>query len=87
MKNECLAIFLIITLLHSFLLRAFINVFCQHTQLHEDFVCAVFMVGLRHATPSAIIGLMIPNLDMTSERVKSQEPLTKVSIEYCEELQ
>lgn len=54
-------------ILNSFLL----NVFCQHTQLHQDFVSAVFEVGLRHATPSAIIELMIPNLDMTSERVKS----------------
>ena len=63
--------FWIISLLHSFSSVPFINVFRQHTQLHQDFACAVFKVGLRHATPSAIIGLMIPNLDMTSERVKS----------------
>ena len=49
----------------------FINVFRQHTQLHRDFVCAVFEVGLRYATPSGIMEQMIPNLDITSERVKS----------------
>ena len=58
----------------------FINVFRQHTQLHQDFVCAVFEVGLRHATPSAIIDLMIPNLDMTSERVKSHLQRCRLNI-------
>ena len=54
--------------------------FRQHTQLHEDFVCAVFKVGLRHATPSAITEQMIPNLDMTSERVKSHLQRCRLNI-------
>lgn len=43
----------------------------RHTQLHRDFVSTVFEIGLRHATPNAIVELMTPNLDITNARVKS----------------
>ena len=43
----------------------------RHTQLHRDFVSTVFEIGLRHATPNAIVELVTPNLDITNARVKS----------------
>jgi len=41
-------------------------------ELHRDFVSAVFDVGLKHSSPSAIMEFMRPNPDVTSERVKSR---------------
>ncbi|KAL7534499.1 hypothetical protein ACHAXR_007624, partial [Thalassiosira sp. AJA248-18] len=40
-------------------------------ELHRDFVSAIFDVGLKHSSPSAIMEFMRPNPDVTSERVKS----------------
>mmetsp|Transcript_3018 Transcript_3018/g.6439 ORF Transcript_3018/g.6439 Transcript_3018/m.6439 type:complete len:1543 (+) Transcript_3018:112-4740(+) len=40
-------------------------------ELHRDFVSAIFDVGLKHSSPSAIMEHMRPNPDVTSERVKS----------------
>jgi SHAQKYF class myb-like DNA-binding protein len=40
-------------------------------ELHRDFVAAVFEVGLKHSSPSAIMEHMKQNPDVTSERVKS----------------
>jgi len=40
-------------------------------ELHRDFVSAVFDVGLKHSSPSAILEHMTPNEAITSERVKS----------------
>jgi len=39
--------------------------------LHRDFVSAIFDVGLKHASPSAILEHMTPNNKITSERIKS----------------
>lgn len=39
--------------------------------LHRDFVSAIFDVGLKHASPSAILENMTPNEQITSERIKS----------------
>eukprot|EP00594_Rhizosolenia_setigera_P012547 CAMPEP_0178965954 /NCGR_PEP_ID=MMETSP0789-20121207/16630_1 /TAXON_ID=3005 /ORGANISM="Rhizosolenia setigera, Strain CCMP 1694" /LENGTH=821 /DNA_ID=CAMNT_0020651119 /DNA_START=171 /DNA_END=2633 /DNA_ORIENTATION=+ len=40
--------------------------------LHRDFVSAIFDVGLKHSSPSAILEFMAPTSeDITSERVKS----------------
>ncbi|KAL7551953.1 hypothetical protein ACHAWF_015878, partial [Thalassiosira exigua] len=41
-------------------------------ELHRDFVSAIFDVGLKHSSPSAIMEFMSPNPDVTSERVKSR---------------
>ncbi|EED95238.1 predicted protein [Thalassiosira pseudonana CCMP1335] len=40
-------------------------------ELHRDFVSAIFDVGLKHSSPSAILEYMAANPDLTSERVKS----------------
>ena len=40
-------------------------------ELHRDFVAAVFEVGLKHSSPSAIMEHMRQNPNVTSERVKS----------------
>lgn len=40
-------------------------------ELHRDFVSAIFDVGLKHASPSALMEFMHPNPEITSERVKS----------------
>ena len=40
-------------------------------ELHRDFVAAVFEVGLKHSSPSAIMEHMKQNPNVTSERVKS----------------
>ncbi|KAL9190977.1 hypothetical protein ACHAXT_000683 [Thalassiosira profunda] len=40
-------------------------------ELHRDFVSAIFDVGLKHSSPSAIMEHMAANPDLTSERVKS----------------
>ena len=39
--------------------------------LHREFVSAIFEVGLKQGSPSAIIEYMKPNPDITSERLKS----------------
>ncbi|KAK1744179.1 hypothetical protein QTG54_004712 [Skeletonema marinoi] len=39
--------------------------------LMREFVSAIFDVGLKHASPSAIMEFMHPNPNITSERVKS----------------
>jgi SHAQKYF class myb-like DNA-binding protein len=39
--------------------------------LHRDFVAAIFDVGLKHASPSAILEYMPEHEQITSERVKS----------------
>ena len=40
-------------------------------KLHRDFVSAIFEVGLKHSSPSALMEHMEPNPDVTSERLKS----------------
>jgi len=40
-------------------------------ELHREFVSAVFDVGLKHSSPSAILEHMTPNEAITSERIKS----------------
>ena len=40
-------------------------------ELHRDFVAAVFEVGLKHSSPSAIMEHMKQHTSVTSERVKS----------------
>eukprot|EP00592_Proboscia_alata_P006327 CAMPEP_0194360420 /NCGR_PEP_ID=MMETSP0174-20130528/7760_1 /TAXON_ID=216777 /ORGANISM="Proboscia alata, Strain PI-D3" /LENGTH=1217 /DNA_ID=CAMNT_0039131899 /DNA_START=387 /DNA_END=4040 /DNA_ORIENTATION=+ len=41
-------------------------------ELHRDFVAAVFDVGLKHSSPSAIMEHMTTHINVTSERVKSR---------------
>ena len=64
-KNiKCLTLLALISL-------CFYHCVASHTQLHQDFVSTVFEIGVRHATPNAIVKLMTPNIDITNERVKS----------------
>ena len=39
---------------------------------HRDFVAAVFEIGLKHSSPSAILEFMAENEDLTVERIKSR---------------
>ena len=45
--------------------------FAWPDELHRDFVSAVFDVGLKHSSPSAILEQMAPNEQITTERIKS----------------
>lgn len=45
--------------------------FAWPDRLHRDFVAAVFDVGLKHSSPSAILEQMPQNDQITSERIKS----------------
>lgn len=40
-------------------------------ELHQDFVSAIFDVGLKHASPSTVLEHMEPHTDLTTERIKS----------------
>lgn len=46
---------------------------CMHvnTDLHRDFVSAIFDVGLKHSSPSAILEHMPQHEQITTERIKS----------------
>mmetsp|Transcript_16782 Transcript_16782/g.48201 ORF Transcript_16782/g.48201 Transcript_16782/m.48201 type:complete len:326 (+) Transcript_16782:185-1162(+) len=39
---------------------------------HRDFVAAIFEVGLKHSSPSALLEHMVENEDLTVERIKSR---------------
>uniref|UniRef100_A0A7S3QDX4 HTH myb-type domain-containing protein n=1 Tax=Chaetoceros debilis TaxID=122233 RepID=A0A7S3QDX4_9STRA len=45
--------------------------FAWPDELHRDFVSAVFDVGLKHSSPSALLEQMPKHEDITSERIKS----------------
>ena len=45
--------------------------FAWPDELHRDFVSAVFDVGLKHSSPSAILEQMTPHEQVSSERIKS----------------
>ena len=45
---------------------------CWSEADHRDFVAAIFEIGLKHSSPSALLEHMVENEDLTVERVKSR---------------
>jgi len=45
---------------------------CWSEADHRDFVAAIFEIGLKHSSPSALLDHMVENEDLTVERVKSR---------------